>query len=192
MRRRSLLLAALAVAIVAVVTVGVLQSSQNRSNATGPSAEELRTLLAGSPAPLARLHDRPNTLLGAHSLDAELAAVKGYPVVVNKWASWCGSCRTEFPTFQAVSAKLGKRVAFIGLDTGDGGGGTPQRFLRDFPLSYPSVSDPDRKVAQKLGIDQSWPTTVFYDRSGKQVYAHQGPYLTAADLEADIRRYAEA
>ncbi len=193
MRRRPVLLAVLAVALVAVVVVGLLQSSPTKEAAGGsPDAAGLRTRLAGSPAPLARLHDRPNALLPARTFARELASLKGYPVVVNKWASWCGPCRSEFPTFQAVSAQLGKRVAFLGLNSGDAGGGAPATFLRDFPLSYPSVSDPDNVVARKQQIAQSWPTTAFYDRTGKQTYSHQGPYLTAADLEADIRRYAGA
>ncbi len=195
MRRRTALLAILAVvALVAVLVVGLRgdTSGSERRAGDAPTAKELRTMLAGSPAPLARLHARPNALLPARDFPAELARLKGYPVVVNKWASWCGPCRLEFPTFQSVTAKLGKRVAFIGLNSGDAGGGAPERFLRGFPLSYPSVSDPDNKVAQKLSIAQSWPTTAFYDRSGRQVYAHQGPYLTDADLLADIRRYAGA
>jgi cytochrome c biogenesis protein CcmG, thiol:disulfide interchange protein DsbE len=190
-RRASLILAA-AVALVAVVAIGVLQSSPSSRGADGgaPTAAQLRERLAGSPAPLARLHDRPNALLPARTTTAELAALKGYPVVVNKWASWCGPCRSEFPTFQAVSAQLGKRVAFLGLNSGDAGGGAPETFLRGYPLSYPSISDPDNRVAQKLQVAQSWPTTLFFDRAGKQTFAHQGPYLTAADLTRDIRRYA--
>ena len=171
-----------------------MQSSRSSSDPSGtaPSAAKLRTLLAGSPPPLARLHDQPNALLPAAALPKELVALKGYPVVVNKWASWCGPCRLEFPTFQQVSAQLGKRVAFLGLNSKDVGGDGPATFLKDFPLSYPSISDPTSKVADKLAIGVSWPTTAFYDRSGKQTYAHQGPYLTAADLRADIRRYAGA
>ena len=194
MRRRSVLLTLAAVVLAAVLVVGLRQSSPTPDalDGTAPGAEALKTLLAGSPAPLARLHARPNVLLPVADLPQELAALKGYPVVVNKWASWCGPCRQEFPTFQRVSAELGRRVAFLGLNTGDYGGGAAAKFLRDFPLSYPSISDPDRKGAQKLSIDQNWPTTAFYDRAGKQVYAHQGPYVTAADLKADIRRYAGA
>ena len=62
-------------------------------------------------------------------------------------------------------------------------------FLHKIPVTYPSYADPSGQVynAQKLvGV----PTTLFYDRSGKQTFVHQGPYFTRADLVQDIRRYA--
>ena len=40
-------------------------------------------------------------------------------MVVNKWASWCGPCRAEFPFFQSQSVKRGKRIAFLGVDGND-------------------------------------------------------------------------
>ncbi len=45
--------------------------------------------------------------------------LKGYPVVVNKWASWCPPCRAEFPYFQSQAIKRGKEVAFLGVDGND-------------------------------------------------------------------------
>ena len=190
MRRRPLVLLA-ALALVAVVVVGLLQTTGSaESTSTGaPTAAQLRERLAGAPAPLARLHARPNALLPASSARRELAALKGFPVVVNKWASWCGPCRAEFPTFQEVSAELGKEVAFLGLDAGDGPG-PAAAFLADFPTSFPSISDPDLKATEALGLGGSfWPTTAFYDASGKQTYVHQGPYLTADALRADIAKH---
>lgn len=193
MRRRPVLLIA-ALALVAIVVVGLLQSDgdEEPSSAQAPTAAQLRNLLAGSPAPLARLHERGNQMLPASDVKAELAALKGHPVVVNKWASWCGPCRAEFPTFQAVSADLGKEVAFLGLNAGEG----PEagaKFLRGFPTSFPSISDPALKATDKLKIGTTgWPTTLFYDRRGKQTYVHQGPYLEADRLRADIEKYTGA
>jgi cytochrome c biogenesis protein CcmG/thiol:disulfide interchange protein DsbE len=193
MRRRPVLLLA-ALALVAVVVVGLLQSGGDATSSSkgAPSAAELRERLAGSPPPLARLHERGNQLLDAGVAKRELAALEGYPVVVNKWASWCGPCKAEFPTFQEVSADLGKEVAFLGLNAGDGPG-PAREFLADYPLSFPSISDPDLEAVQALGIGGSfWPTTAFFDAKGKQTYVHQGPYLDAATLRADIRRYTGA
>ena len=192
MRARLILFAA-ALLLAGVVTVGLLQSGgSTESEAVAPSAPAAAAQLAGSPAPLARLHDRADDLLEAKSAKAELVALKGYPVVVNKWASWCGPCRAEFPTFQAVSVELGKEVAFLGLNAGDGPG-PAAAFLEKFPTSFPSISDPKLSATEALGIAGSfWPTTVFYDKTGKQTFAHQGPYLDPAELKADIAKYTRA
>ena len=191
MRRRSLLLVA-AIALGAVLAVGLLQSggaTAPRSDAA-PTAAELRERLAGAPAPLGRLHARGNQLLPAARARRELEALNGYPVVVNKWASWCGPCRAEFPAFQRVSADLGKQVAFLGVDAGDARA-PAAKFLSEFPTSFPHLFDPELEAVEALGIAGSfWPTTAFFDADGKQTHVRQGPYLSANDLRADIEKYA--
>ena len=119
-----------------------------------------------------------------------MAALKGYPVVVNKWASWCGPCQSEFPMFQQASVKLGRKVAFIGLDAKDGNG-SAAAFLRRFPVSYPSYTDPQSSIAGAFAASVYFPQTLFFSRRGHStyVYDHAGPYLSAAALERDITRY---
>jgi tartrate dehydratase beta subunit/fumarate hydratase class I family protein len=82
----------------------------------------------------------------------------------------------------------GRQVAFIGLDYADNRSGAAA-FLRSFPVSYPSYSDAGGQASEALTLSSFTPVTVFYDSRGSQ-YIHQGPYLTAAKLEADIQRYA--
>jgi cytochrome c biogenesis protein CcmG/thiol:disulfide interchange protein DsbE len=147
--------------------------------------------LAGSPPPLATLHKQANELLpgGVEAYEARLAALRGYPVVANVWASWCGPCRFEFPSLQKMSAAYGKRVAFIGVDKQDSDAAA-KTFLGEAPLSYPSYTDPDSKIAESLGGAGGVPDTAFYDRSGKLLYLKQGPYSSHDELRADIQRYA--
>jgi thiol-disulfide isomerase/thioredoxin len=123
------------------------------------------------------------------ALTARLARLRGYPVVVNKWASWCGPCRFEFPFLQRLSVSYGRRVAFLGVDTDDNDGDA-LGFLRRFPVTYPSYSDPDGKLAGALRASKNFPSTLFLDRRGRLNFQHQGAYRHAKDFEDDIRRYA--
>jgi thiol-disulfide isomerase/thioredoxin len=193
MSRRRLLSVLGAVAVVAVVVIGL---SQTKTDSSTPKADTFdlaaaKRSLAGAPAPLAALHDRANALIPADKqvYAKEIKALAGHPIVVNKWASWCGPCRGEFPVLQAGSVKYGKRVAFLGLDTTDNDSDAT-KFLRRFPLTYPSLVDRNSHVAQSLGIGRSFPTTIYYDARGKVQYIHQGPYTSDAKFAADIERYA--
>jgi cytochrome c biogenesis protein CcmG, thiol:disulfide interchange protein DsbE len=146
--------------------------------------------LTGAPPQLAAIRGQANQLLdgGKDAFDQRLHALRGTPVVVNDWASWCGPCRFEFPFLQSQASKHAKAVAFLGVDSDDSSG-SAKTFLGELPLPYPSYSDPDKSIRQELhGI--GYPATVFYDRAGKVAFTHQGQYRTEAELAADIRRYS--
>jgi thiol-disulfide isomerase/thioredoxin len=147
--------------------------------------------LAGSPAPLAALHKQANQLLSGDNgaYEGRIAALRGYPAVVNVWASWCGPCRFEFPLFQHAAARYGKRVAFLGIDSEDSDDAAAT-FLEEAPVPYPSYTDPGKEIAESVGADLGFPDTAFYDRGGNLVNLKQGPYRDAAELHADIERYA--
>ena len=149
--------------------------------------------LAGSPAPLAALHRQGNELLGGgqDAYEKRIQALRGYPVVVNVWASWCGPCRFEFPILQQLSARYGKRVAFLGVDSQDSEDAA-RTFLSEAPVPYPSYTDPDKDISDSLGASLGLPDTAFYDRGGDLVYLKQGPYSEGSDLRADIERCALA
>jgi thiol-disulfide isomerase/thioredoxin len=157
----------------------------------GGSHPNYAKALAGSPAPLAALHKQANDLLsgGADAYEKRLAELRGYPIVVNAWASWCGPCRQEFPTLQKLSARYGKRVAFLGVNSEDSNDAAAT-FLREAPLSYPSYTDPHKDIVDALGPFLGFPETAFYDKSGGLVYLKHGPYSQASELEEDVRRYA--
>jgi cytochrome c biogenesis protein CcmG/thiol:disulfide interchange protein DsbE len=179
--------------VIAIVVIGILQSGGS-TRAPEPDtfdvAAATRTLQT-APAPLSELYARPSQLIPATkgSYSAQLAALKGHPIVVNKWASWCAPCRGEFPVLQSTSAKYGKQVAFLGLDSQDNDADA-SKFLKHFPVPYPSLVDRNSRIAQDLGIAKFFPTTVFYDASGKQQYVHDGPYTSDDGFAADIKRYA--
>jgi cytochrome c biogenesis protein CcmG, thiol:disulfide interchange protein DsbE len=181
---------ALALGAAALLIAGCGGSGSSTNAA--PSASTVAAAFKGSPPVLASLHSQANQLLGGgtKAFDARLGELRGhYPVVVNKWASWCDPCQSEFPVFQKVSVAFGKQVAFVGVD-GKDQNGAASSFLKKFPVTYPSYTDPNEDIARSIQASTYYPQTIFYDRQGKSLFVHAGPYLSVADLEKDIRFYA--
>jgi len=189
MKKGRTLLAALSMLTLLGLFLAGCGSSE--SDTGGGEPPDYERALAGAPAPLAALHEQAGALLpgGTAAYERRIAALKGYPVVVNVWASWCGPCRFEFPVLQKLSARYGKRVAFLGIDSQDDADAAAT-FLREEPVPYPSYSDPDEEIADSIGASLGLPDTAFYDGEGELVYLKQGPYAEDAELEADVRRYA--
>jgi len=158
-----------------------------------PTPAQARAELTGSPAALASLHRQGATLLdgGLDAYHARLATLSGRPVVVNAWAHWCPPCESEMPYFARVATRFGRRVAFLGVNAGDTDD-KARAFLKTHYVPYPSYVDHDDEIAQDIGVRAGLPTTVFYDRTGKVAYVHQGQYRDEAALIADVRRYAGA
>jgi cytochrome c biogenesis protein CcmG/thiol:disulfide interchange protein DsbE len=184
---RLLTILALACALLAAGCGGDDSEAGNPESA----AVDYQRALAGAPAPLAKLYDQGDTLIpgGVDELQAQLDALRGHPVVVNAWASWCGPCRFEFPFFQEAAAQYGERVAFLGVDSYDSDAAA-ETFLEELPLPYPSVTDPDRQIFDEWDL-RGLPATAFYDSKGERVYVRPGPYRDKEELIADLERYAQ-
>jgi cytochrome c biogenesis protein CcmG, thiol:disulfide interchange protein DsbE len=190
--RIAMLVAAAALAL--VVGVGVSQLARSSRSAQSDlrlTPAQTAARLAGSPAPLKALHSQANELLsgGWDALAARLRSLRGYPVVVDKWASWCEPCRSEFPIFQRAALYMGRRVAFVGLDSGDEERAKALELMSEFPVAYPSYYDPGEQAAQQLTYSSFTPMTVFIAPNGAR-YPRLGPYASASALERDVRRYA--
>jgi cytochrome c biogenesis protein CcmG/thiol:disulfide interchange protein DsbE len=179
------------VATLAALALGLAACGSESGGGAG-QAPDYAKALAGAPKPLANLYDQANRLLPGEkdAFERQLADLRGYPVVVNKWASWCGPCREEMPWFQRLSARLGKRIAFLGVDSDDSSAAAKD-FLREFPLPYPSFSDPDEEIAEAMEATIGFPATAFYDSRGELVHVQQGQYADIDALTADIERYAQ-
>lgn len=181
----AILLTALALAVPAASGC-----SSGGSGEAGSKPPDYDRLLAGAPAPLAALHEQANELLpgGTESYEERIEALRGYPVVTNVWASWCVPCRTEFPVLQKLSARYGKRVAFIGVNSEDDSDAAAT-YLAGTPVPYPSYSDGDASIRDSIG-GRGLPNTFYYDRQGELCFKKIGQYADTEDLEADVRRFA--
>lgn len=183
----------LAAALTAIALAFALIAAGCGSSAGNDASEppDYAAALAGAPAPLAAIHAQESKLLhgGLEAYEKRIAALRGYPAVVNVWASWCGPCRHEFPYFQQAAAEYGTRVAFLGIDSQDSDDAA-RTFLREAPVPYPSYADPDEEIARSIGVKLGLPDTAFYDPRGELVHLKQGPYDDLAELRAAIEQHA--
>lgn len=164
--------------VLAVAGCGSSSSGRSSTNVAGPVA-------------IGALPSRQNDLLdgGVGAFKGQLSALRGHPVVVNQWASWCGPCKFEFPFFRRLAEKYHGQVAFLGVDANDNRGDAAS-FLAQHPVPYPSYFDGDTTVARSFRGGQAWPTTAFFNAAGKRTETHAGTYATQAKLEQDIRAHA--
>ncbi|MEJ7893859.1 MAG: TlpA disulfide reductase family protein [Solirubrobacteraceae bacterium] len=126
---------------------------------------------------------------GVPAFQARLASLRGRPVVVNQWASWCGPCRYEFPFFAASAKKYRGRVAFLGVDSRDSREDA-EAFVRDNPVPYEHFFDPEAEIARTFRGGRAWPTTAFYSSDGELVFTRAGGYADQEQLDAEIEKYA--
>ncbi len=113
-----------------------------------------------------------------------LSELRGKPLVVNFWASWCIPCKDEAPVLQKTWERYRKQgLVVVGVDSQDFRKDA-RRFMRRFGVTYPVVYDGKGSTLGKWGVT-GFPETFFVDRSGNLV----GERITGA---VDIERNREA
>jgi cytochrome c biogenesis protein CcmG/thiol:disulfide interchange protein DsbE len=181
-------------AVAVAIVVGIGQARDSSGGRAKPLAALTRAqtskAIAGAPAELAALRRRANVLLdgGAKAFDAQLRALRGRPIVVNLWGSWCDPCRRELPLFQREAVKRGARVAFLGVNVTDDRD-SAGKLLASVPAPYPSFEDPRSNIATGRFRARVFPTTAFYDARGR-LTLHQGEFADEAKLDDAVERYA--
>jgi cytochrome c biogenesis protein CcmG, thiol:disulfide interchange protein DsbE len=102
-----------------------------------------------------------------------LAQLKGRPVVLNFWASWCGPCKMEHPVLEWGAREFGGQAVFLGLifeDTED----NARQFLSQMGASFPQLVDPNSSTAVEYAV-AGVPETYFIDANGTIRGKHVGP-----------------
>ncbi len=129
--------------------------------------------------------DRPAPLLSGTTLDGStvsLADLRGRPVIVNFWASWCVPCRQEFPLFKAALARhAGDRLAILGVVFNDDAAAA-RAFATSTGATWPSLPDPSGAAAKAYRVPAP-PQTFFVDREGVIRAAQLGQLVDAAEFD---------
>jgi peroxiredoxin len=128
----------------------------------------------------------PDFLL--ESLDGaelRLSDLRGQPVALNFWATWCAPCRKEIPQFVNAYARFRDQgLVIVGVNMEEGKS-IAQRYVDDYGMEFPVVIDVDGEVGDAyrlLGL----PVTVFIDRNGVVTSVYTGPF-EAKEGETDVR-----
>lgn len=161
-----------AVVVVIALAVGVI--------ALRPQGPEVAYRATGDPQDLPDQRLAPVT---ARQFAGILVGLRGQPVVVNVWASWCPPCRAEMPLLERASQAYAGRAMFLGVASKDAPSAA-LGFLDEVGVTYPNVFDSTGDIRRELGL-RGFPTTYVFDERGRLVEAVVGG-ITEPRLAAQL------
>jgi thiol-disulfide isomerase/thioredoxin len=165
----------LAVVVVAVVAavVAVVALAGGGGKGLAPQAATGQVELVGSGVAVVPEAERPPLpAFSGRTLDGkelDLASLRGRPLVLNFWASWCGPCRAEQQGLELASRTLaGRDVRMVGVNIRDDRGAAAS-YLEEFGVGYPSLFDRAALLSARLGAlgPQAPPYTLVVDARGR-------------------------
>jgi len=119
---------------------------------------------------------------------AQLSQLRGRPVVVTFWGTWCPPCRTEFPQLvEAYRTHRDNGLEVLGVNQRDQERSTKavQAFIDEFAVPFPIALDArgrTRRTYRLIGL----PTTIFIDSAGVVRHIHIGQALGPEDIEKGL------
>ena len=153
--------------VAALVTVSITACGSSSSKGTAKAATDVTVTAAdGSPTTLSKL--------------------KGTPLVVNMWATWCHPCVNEMPAFDAVASSIGSGVKIVGVNVADDAAAA-SAFATKLGVHYPQYTDPDGNLSTAFDVS-NLPATAFIAADGTVLEVHSGAF-TADSLKAAIEQH---
>ena len=158
----------------ALVLAGCDRESAETAQPEGAESGEALTgevdrSFAGEPAPAVELADPDGATLA-------LAGLKGKPVLVNLWATWCVPCVTEMPLLDELAGELGESVAVLTVSEDIQGAEKVVPFFAERKFAHlPQWMDPKNELPPAFGAS-ALPLTVLYDAEGKELWRVMGGF----------------
>lgn len=145
----------------AVVVAGIVVTSVILVSLVTPADPSTSYRPTGAPRPLP---EAPLADVDEQEFAGILVGLRGTPVVVNVWASWCAPCRAEMPLLERAADDYAGEVVFLGVASRDSRR-EAARFLDDVGVTYPNVFDERGAVRRALGV-RGFPTTYVFGADG--------------------------
>ncbi|MFN8481616.1 MAG: redoxin domain-containing protein [Anaerolineae bacterium] len=112
-----------------------------------------------------------------------LSDLKGRPVLVNFWATWCAPCAIEMPALEETYRKYKDQGLVVLAVNQAEGADTVSQYMREHGLTFPAVLDKDTSIAQLYRVT-GYPTTWIVDRQGNLQQLRRGGFTSAAQIES--------
>ncbi len=139
-----------------VVLIAIVFSITRHSSTTSFVAK-------GTPIPILPEGDlRP---VSEMEFEGILVGLRGKPVIVNVWASWCSPCRTETPLLERAWRQHNESVVILGVASRDVRP-SAAAFLEEFGVTYPTLFDDSGAIRSALGV-RGFPTTYIFNANGE-------------------------
>jgi len=155
-----------------MLTTGCDRQSDPQSQAAGGSAPAaqpggpgLDRSQKGKPAPDVTFKD-------ADGEDSSLAALRGKPVLLNLWATWCAPCVKELPTLDALADRPGA-PQLVALSQDMAERAKVASFLAERKIGLDLYQDGEMAMSAALGV-QILPTTILYGSDGREIWRFSG------------------
>ncbi len=126
------------------------------------------------------------TLTDASGKTASLSDYGGKVVLLDFWATWCGGCKQEIPSFVQFSKTYGpKGLDVVGVSLDEEGWKVLKPFLAEHPIPYRIVLG-NEATAKKYAIE-AMPDTFLIDQQGRIAAAYRGGIVNMKDMESNIQ-----
>jgi cytochrome c biogenesis protein CcmG, thiol:disulfide interchange protein DsbE len=160
-----------------LVLFGLLKSDAVPHDEAAEIAEPLPVPSLDAPAP-----DFELSALSGERI--QLEDYRGQVVLLNFWATWCGPCRLEMPTFQSRAEQFADQLAVVAINNAEAPADV-QAFVDELGLSFDILLDPTADI-QRMFLVRGYPTTFFVDAEGVVRVQHVG-IMTEDQLDGYLR-----